>query len=120
MSSQILKVSTFPKRVRKYALGAATDSGSDPPARAISGSSWRRYDWRLYATARTDDHLSRAAGHHRTGSRRTVRPRDCSCTRLLSLDRSEEHTSELQSHSDIVCRLLLDKKNECQLKLRHA
>src|SRR5438132_13054818 len=25
--------------------------------------------------------------------------------------RSEEHTSELQSHSDIVCRLLLDKKN---------
>src|SRR5260221_3486606 len=25
--------------------------------------------------------------------------------------RSEEHTSELQSHSDLVCRLLLDKKN---------
>src|SRR5438034_8383221 len=24
--------------------------------------------------------------------------------------RSEEHTSELQSHSDIVCRLLLEKK----------
>src|SRR5260221_5224877 len=26
--------------------------------------------------------------------------------------RSEEHTSELQSHSDIVCRLLLDNTNE--------
>src|SRR5438034_2558589 len=25
-------------------------------------------------------------------------------------DRSEEHTSELQSHSDLVCRLLLVKK----------
>src|SRR2546428_7216895 len=25
--------------------------------------------------------------------------------------RSEEHTSELQSRSDLVCRLLLDKKN---------
>src|SRR5438034_8531123 len=25
--------------------------------------------------------------------------------------RSEEHTSELQSHSEIVCRLLLEKKN---------
>src|SRR5260221_5728636 len=25
--------------------------------------------------------------------------------------RSEEHTSELQSHSDLVCRLLLAKKN---------
>src|SRR5260221_3663890 len=24
-------------------------------------------------------------------------------------DRSEEHTSELQSHSDLVCRLLLEK-----------
>src|SRR5260221_9986431 len=26
--------------------------------------------------------------------------------------RSEEHTSELQSHSDLVCRLLLEKKNQ--------
>src|SRR5438034_8281316 len=26
------------------------------------------------------------------------------------LPRSEEHTSELQSHSDLVCRLLLEKK----------
>src|SRR5438034_3929340 len=26
------------------------------------------------------------------------------------LGRSEEHTSELQSHSDLVCRLLLEKK----------
>src|SRR2546430_2842328 len=31
---------------------------------------------------------------------------------LLQTDvRSEEHTSELQSHSNLVCRLLLDKKN---------
>src|SRR5438034_3099706 len=27
--------------------------------------------------------------------------------------RSEEHTSELQSHSELVCRLLLEKKNAC-------
>src|SRR5438132_9323176 len=26
--------------------------------------------------------------------------------------RSEEHTSELQSHSDLVCRLLLEKKQQ--------
>src|SRR5437667_9101973 len=26
--------------------------------------------------------------------------------------RSEEHTSELQSHHDLVCRLLLEKKND--------
>src|SRR5947207_7835307 len=31
----------------------------------------------------------------------------------LGLDlRSEEHTSELQSHSDLVCRLLLEKKKK--------
>src|SRR5438034_7395985 len=31
--------------------------------------------------------------------------------------RSEEHTSELQSHSDLVCRLLLEKKKiESQIK----
>src|SRR5438034_7449420 len=32
--------------------------------------------------------------------------------------RSEEHTSELQSHSDLVCRLLLEKKNERDLRAR--
>src|SRR5947207_9494278 len=29
----------------------------------------------------------------------------------FTTSRSEEHTSELQSHSDLVCRLLLEKKN---------
>src|SRR5260221_3562650 len=37
--------------------------------------------------------------------------------KLLEL-RSEEHTSELQSHSDLVCRLLLEKKKkEWQIRL---
>src|SRR5438034_5027098 len=31
---------------------------------------------------------------------------------LPSHARSEEHTSELQSHSDLVCRLLLEKKKK--------
>src|SRR2546427_6108044 len=35
----------------------------------------------------------------------TTMPQACSA-------RSEEHTSELQSQSNIVCRLLLEKKNE--------
>src|SRR5437588_1508440 len=30
--------------------------------------------------------------------------------------RSEEHTSELQSHSDLVCRLLLEKKKKKETK----
>src|SRR5260221_3618469 len=42
---------------------------------------------------------ARAAGGLREARRHNVEAR-----------RSEEHTSELQSHSDIVCRLLLGKK----------
>src|SRR5438034_1878719 len=33
--------------------------------------------------------------------------------------RSEEHTSELQSHSDLVCRLLLEKKKNKKTACRH-
>src|SRR5260221_797542 len=38
---------------------------------------------------------------------------------ILSI-RSEEHTSELQSHSDLVCRLLLEKKKQQQLETSRA
>src|SRR2546430_7209134 len=38
--------------------------------------------------------------------------------RCASRWRSEEHTSELQSQSNLVCRLLLEKKKN--LQLRHA
>src|SRR5260221_6724842 len=47
---------------------------------------------------------------------------DCPCTAMvltmhycgvaLIEPRSEEHTSELQSHSDLVCRLLLENRKE--------
>src|SRR5690625_5426262 len=65
----------------------------------------------------------KARGLHRRGARwlhpcrraaRAARPfsprgrsRDCP----LGENRSEEHTSELQSRGQIVCRLLLEKKN---------
>src|SRR2546430_12815948 len=38
--------------------------------------------------------------------------RDCGAGRLLAAQRSEEHTSELQSQSNLVCRLLLEKKKQ--------
>src|SRR5438093_10195036 len=38
----------------------------------------------------------------------------CKCARCCPSNRSEEHTSELQSLTNLVCRLLLEKKN------RHA
>src|SRR5260221_8356797 len=37
----------------------------------------------------------------------------------VEVGRSEEHTSELQSHSDLVCRLLLEKKKTTTLATSH-
>src|SRR2546430_11058406 len=34
------------------------------------------------------------------------------CGVIANCDRSEEHTSELQSQSNLVCRLLLEKKKK--------
>src|SRR5947209_10990914 len=38
---------------------------------------------------------------------------------VFEADRSEEHTSELQSRQYLVCRLLLEKKNCRELALTH-
>src|SRR5699024_11715503 len=43
---------------------------------------------------------------------RAAPPRETTLWRRMSWVRSEEHTSELQSRFDLVCRLLLEKKNE--------
>src|SRR5437773_9142034 len=51
--------------------------------------------------------ISRARTAARAG---TSWPRAVSTTASCG-PRSEEHTSELQSHHDLVCRLLLEKKN---------
>src|SRR5947207_13560352 len=40
--------------------------------------------------------------------------------RTQSANRSEEHTSELQSHSDLVCRLLLEKKKREWLTVNYG
>src|SRR5438034_5347893 len=52
----------------------------------------------LFRSRRTRDQRPAASDSHRA-------PR-------ASGARSEEHTSELQSHSDLVCRLLLEKKKK--------
>src|SRR5438046_6964710 len=63
-------------------------------------------------------HTARPAGD--TALRPPTRCRDRSCSRRRPSRRaprtpgrrSEEHTSELQSLTNLVCRLLLEKKNE--------
>src|SRR5437667_8225356 len=54
----------------------------------------------IFATGRSGP--TRCRGRRRSRSRRRWR-------------RSEEHTSELQSHHDLVCRLLLEKKKEARI-----
>src|SRR3712207_7778913 len=49
-------------------------------------------------------------------SHRGVRPR--ACRRFPSSERSEEHTSELQSRQYLVCRLLLEKKSRTPYQRR--
>src|SRR5438034_5294975 len=55
-----------------------------------------------YTTLFRSTDIDRPAGFGRLQTCRMIR---------RPIGRSEEHTSELQSHSDIVCRLLLEKKN---------
>src|SRR2546421_1258974 len=61
------------------------------------------------AAARARAHHAREVRRPR-GSRGGTRRR----ARARRLQRSEEHTSELQSRSDLVCRLLLEKKNNLE------
>src|SRR5260221_10263764 len=49
-----------------------------------------------------------------TDRKTRIRPSNAASAR-----RSEEHTSELQSHSDLVCRLLLEKKKKTYITHRH-
>src|SRR2546430_10435843 len=60
-----------------------------------------------------------ADGHDRQARWRSRHARAQLCLRLMSKtvvysvrNRSEEHTSELQSQSNLVCRLLLEKKKK--------
>src|SRR5260221_10990251 len=66
-------------------------------------STGKRFRCRGGKTARANDPEGKNRPDDATGNRhghRWKRPR------------SEEHTSELQSHSDLVCRLLLEKKKK--------
>src|SRR5690606_42048863 len=60
----------------------------------------------IRATGRSYERFSRPPGAS-GGSRHRRRP---GTGRGPSLPRSEEHTSELQSRENLVCRLLLEKK----------
>src|SRR5438105_9829454 len=60
--------------------------------------------------ARNDGSPTSASSRSALSIHATVAPHSCGATR------SEEHTSELQSRVDLVCRLLLEKKKKKKKK----
>src|SRR5438034_7445199 len=83
------------------ALPISPPARSTPPARSPRRPGAR-------AASPDGDRRSTTAG-----TRARSRPRARSA-------RSEEHTSELQSHSDLVCRLLLEKKKQNQQRTKQT
>src|SRR5260370_2556520 len=55
--------------------------------------------------------------HEKETSRPASTPEAGRLRAWTSPSRSEEHTSELQSHLNLVCRLLLEKKNNPTMQL---
>src|SRR5688572_33289476 len=80
---------SFPTR-RSSDLG-----GTGVRRRSQWRTEWFRRNWRRHARSRHRPELEDRAGR---------------IVRLGAHPRSEEHTSELQSQSNLVCRLLLEKK----------
>src|SRR5438034_8606186 len=86
--------------------GSVAGTRNDPATTAACGS-WPTTPAKCGCPARTprrayrSDWVFPAAG--------------CPFASIQNGSRSEEHTSELQSHSDLVCRLLLEKKKTTQL-----
>src|SRR5438874_3804027 len=107
------------RRVVVTGLGAVTPIGNDAPSAwraAVAGESgvdWIRsfdasdYPVRIAAEVKDWDATGVASPKEVRKLERNV---------LLALgaarERSEEHTSELQSRRDLVCRLLLEKKKK--------
>src|SRR5207302_9537043 len=86
---------------------------SSPPHRALPSFPTRRSsDLGHGRPPAVDKGRDRAGGDHPRGGDR--RRRVCPHCRGAppGAERSEEHTSELQSRENLVCRLLLEKKNK--------
>src|SRR5260370_11270095 len=58
--------------------------------------------------------------HHRLHAKDAPGKRVRRLSAICAGRRSEEHTSELQSHLNLVCRLLLEKKKTNSSKLLHV
>src|SRR2546430_11748421 len=57
-------------------------------------------------------------GMHEKAIHAILRRRELRVVKIIRVNRSEEHTSELQSQSNLVCRLLLEKKKKNNTRLK--
>src|SRR5260370_41435306 len=90
----------------------------EPDLYMSSSPVWKVSDWYIFfflmirrpprSTLFPYTTLFRSAGR----SRHAAAAREIPHRQWKSICRSEEHTSELQSHLNLVCRLLLEKKND--------
>src|SRR5207249_11381723 len=83
--------------------------------RSSDGPNWaqpggRHVFWAAAALLAPHRSTAGYARRSRLASAQNPLPRTTSISRSGSVRRSEEHTSELQSRFDLVCRLLLEKK----------
>src|SRR5438034_5263822 len=91
---------------------------------AILHSSGKKTYWENMESTRRGDFVDQASDDNEVHVNIRLRQTDAKLLRAIEAAisriengsfgictmRSEEHTSELQSHSDLVCRLLLEKK----------
>src|SRR2546430_8970481 len=74
-----------------------------PAARKVFATVWASTPWLASTTSSAPSHAERA---------RETSYEKSTCPGVSIKFRSEEHTSELQSQSNLVCRLLLEKKKK--------
>src|SRR5207249_8288157 len=66
----------------------------------------------IRTSASRERYLTRVSSSCRSGTRSNLARQSGRYSGQLLCSRSEEHTSELQSRFDLVCRLLLEKKKQ--------
>src|SRR5260221_6603203 len=102
---------TAARREARIHQSLVTTRRTNRQSQLLSRQSAQRFACRKHASSLI--HGQRPHSRHlgRKGSRTVAaKSRWSSAVRSPIDHRSEEHTSELQSHSDLVCRLLLEKK----------
>src|SRR5437773_3106711 len=97
------------------------------PPDLLQGTGWTRTTMKIGDTINVQGSLAKN-GSKRLNARNVTTPdgKKMGAASSEGVTRSEEHTSELQSHHDLVCRLLLEKKKsnksskEAAVMINHA